>query len=171
MSEPLRLVVVGDSGVGKTSLLLSWTTRCFTESYEPTVFENSRAHITLDGTPHELLLVDTTGSEEWDSLYPLAWLNADCFLLCFSLVDRTSLENSIHKWAAEIRKNAGPAGGFIVLVGTKSDMRTPATADPVTTSQGHVAATSSKIPVYLECSSKTQRVFTHACSYFVLFFL
>eukprot|EP00697_Spironema_sp_BW2_P001516 gnl/Spiro4/12047_TR6355_c0_g1_i1.p1 gnl/Spiro4/12047_TR6355_c0_g1~~gnl/Spiro4/12047_TR6355_c0_g1_i1.p1 ORF type:complete len:167 (-),score=34.88 gnl/Spiro4/12047_TR6355_c0_g1_i1:68-568(-) len=131
MSEPLRLVVVGDSGVGKTSLLLSWTTRCFTESYEPTVFENSRAHITLDGTPHELLLVDTTGSEEWDSLYPL--------------------------WAAEIRKNAGPAGGFIVLVGTKSDMRTPATADPVTTSQGHVAATSSKIPVYLECSSKTQQ--------------
>ena len=46
---------------------------------------------------------DTAGQEEYDRLRPMAYTDTDVFIVCFSMVDRDSLENILNKWAPEVR--------------------------------------------------------------------
>ena len=68
MANILKCVVVGDGGVGKTSLLISFTTNTFPSDYVPTVFENYTAEVSVGDTVHQVGLFDTAGQEEFDKL-------------------------------------------------------------------------------------------------------
>ena len=68
MANILKCVVVGDGGVGKTSLLISFTTKTFPSDYVPTVFENYTAEVSVEDTVHQVGLFDTAGQEEFDRL-------------------------------------------------------------------------------------------------------
>lgn len=120
--KTIKCVCVGDGGVGKTSMLISYCTDAFPEEYVPTVFDNYHAELTLNGEEISLGLWDTAGQEEYDRLRPLSYPFTDVFIICYSVTEPASLENVKTKWLPEMRIHC-PKVPFI-LIGTKGDIRT-----------------------------------------------
>lgn len=161
--QNIKCVVVGDGAVGKTCLLISYTTNAFPGEYIPTVFDNYSANVMVDGKPINLGLWDTAGQEDYDRLRPLSYPQTDVFLICFSVISQASAGNVVSKWFKEINNHC--PGTPIVLVGTKADLR----EDPQTKAQleqkGVKMVTALKADEiskeigacnYVECSALTQ---------------
>jgi len=85
-AKRVKLVVVGDGAVGKTSLLIRYATGEFPNEYVPTVFENYTAQMKRETDVILLHLWDTAGQEDYDRLRPLSYPGADVVLLCFSTI-------------------------------------------------------------------------------------
>jgi len=158
----IKMVVVGDGAVGKTSLLISYATDKFPEEYVPTVFENYSTQIPReDGSTILLHLWDTAGQEDYDRLRPLSYPGADIVLLCFSTVNRASFQAIKEKWYPEVNHYVRETP--YILVGTKIDCRENKQVDPnlgrfdpVSTEMGQKMAEEIKAIKYLEVSAKTR---------------
>jgi len=163
MGQDIKLMVVGDGSVGKTCLLISYTTNSFPGEYLPTVFDNYNANAIVEGNPVNLGLWDTAGSEEYDTLRPLSYPGTDVFLICFSIFSPESFENVTKKWYKEITEHAPDTP--IILVGTKLDLRQKpeaiqslkeANQEPISTEKGEALMKKIGAKKYLECSALTQ---------------
>lgn len=177
----IKCVVVGDGAVGKTSLLISYTTNTFPRDYIPTVFDNYSTTIRLPGVQkdeepqlYKLNLWDTAGQEEYDRLRPLSYPQTDIFLVCFSISEPSSLKNVVDKWYPEIVQNSSTESSEfhqklgrypIFLVGTKADLRDDAeqsrrlqevNAQFVTPEQVEEVVKQCGFMGYVECSAATQ---------------
>ncbi|XP_048780651.2 rho-related protein racA-like isoform X2 [Ostrea edulis] len=138
--ENLKLVVVGDGGVGKSCLLIAYTTNAFPAEYIPTVFDNYSANVMVDGVPYCLGLWDTAGQEDYDRLRPLSYPMTDVFLLCYSIENRCSFDNIESKWILELRHFCPDIP--VMLVGCKIDLRSTSSRSEefVTTEEGKAMA-------------------------------
>jgi len=161
--QNIKCVVVGDGAVGKTCLLISYTTNAFPGEYIPTVFDNYSANVMVDGKPINLGLWDTAGQEDYDRLRPLSYPQTDVFLVCFSVISRASFENVSAKWNPEISHHA--PGTPIILVGTKADLRNDAKmkenlaakgSSMVTKEEAEQMAKKIGAKKFLECSALSQ---------------
>jgi Ras-related C3 botulinum toxin substrate 1 len=161
----VQCVVVGDGAVGKTCLLISYTTGAFPEDYVPTIFDNFSANVIVDNQVINLGLWDTAGQEEYDRLRPLSYPQANVFLLCYSVVNRISLENIKIKWNPEVRYYCPLAPK--VLVATKTDLRDNPSSDearllkkrgivPISSEEGAKMAQEIGAAAFKECSARNQ---------------
>lgn len=163
----IKCVVVGDSEVEKTSLLISYVTLLQDVSspseYIPTVFDNYTINVTVDGKPVSLGLWDTAGQEDYDRLRPLSYPKTDVFVVCFSLVSPASFENVKAKWYPEIRQHCPNTP--IILVGAMLDLRDNQEIidklkkmghAPIDYSQGLQMQREIGAVNYLECSALTR---------------
>ncbi|XP_046393539.1 ras-like GTP-binding protein RhoL [Ischnura elegans] len=160
--RPIKITAVGDGMVGKTCLLITYTTKKFPTEYVPTVFDNFADNITVDGQEINMILWDTAGQEDYERLRPLSYPNTNCFLLCFSISNRSSFENIVTKWTPEIKHHCPDVP--IILVATKTDLRQnpgndddpkkPAVEDLIQNSEGKKLRQRIKAAGYVECSAK-----------------
>ncbi|KAM9841359.1 rho-related GTP-binding protein RhoF [Aulostomus maculatus] len=161
--EELKIVVVGDGGCGKTSLLLVYAKGAFPEKYAPSVFEKYVTTLSLGGKEIKLNLYDTAGQEDYDRLRPLSYREANLVLVCFDVTNPISFENVMIKWYPEVKHFCRDIP--VILIGCKTDLRKDKECTrklkamdqaPVTYSQGEAAQQEMKAELYLECSAKHQ---------------
>ncbi|XP_049623830.1 rho-related GTP-binding protein RhoF [Suncus etruscus] len=159
--KELKIVVVGDGGCGKTSLLMVHCRGAFPERYAPTVFEKYSATVTVGSKEVTLNLYDTAGQEDYDRLRPLSYHNAQLVLICYDVMNPTSYDNVLIKWYPEVTHFC--RGTPTVLIGCKTDLRKDkeilrrlraAQLEPITYAQGVSASEHIRAACYLECSAK-----------------
>lgn len=162
--QSIKCVAVGDGAVGKTSLLISYTTNSFPGEYIPTVFDNYSANVMVDGTPLNINLWDTAGQEDYDRLRPLSYPQTDIFLLAYSIISPASLDNIANKWYPEISHYCPNTP--VILVGTKADLRNDQhiisrlaekNISLTTPEQGQAVGKQINATKTLECSALTQK--------------
>eukprot|EP01123_Difflugia_compressa_P009785 TRINITY_DN3354_c0_g1_i1.p1 TRINITY_DN3354_c0_g1~~TRINITY_DN3354_c0_g1_i1.p1 ORF type:complete len:198 (-),score=34.32 TRINITY_DN3354_c0_g1_i1:73-666(-) len=154
--ENVKLVVVGDGAVGKTCLLIGYTSNSFLDEYVPTVFDNFSTNVQVGNKIAAISLWDTAGQEDFDRLRPLSYMDTDIFLLCFSLTHLSSFANISTKWHPEVNHYCPTS--LQLLVGTKLDLRDNSTSEKevISTQQGQKLATAINAVRYMECSALTQ---------------
>ncbi|CAL4137203.1 unnamed protein product, partial [Meganyctiphanes norvegica] len=159
----LKCVIIGDGAVGKTCLLISYTTNEFPTDYVPTVFDNYAVNIMIAGEQYSMALFDTAGQEDYDRLRPLSYPQTDVFLICYSVIDPISYRNVESKWLPEIKRHQVKCP--FLLVGTKSDLRgdqitlaklAGQSLRPISADQGERTANRVGAAKYVECSALTR---------------
>ncbi|CAL4066966.1 unnamed protein product [Meganyctiphanes norvegica] len=148
-----KIVTVGDGTVGKTCVLIAYTQNAFPVEYVPTVFENYSGDITVDDRKYGVNLWDTAGQEGYDRVRLLAYNGTNCFLVCFSVVDKKSFENVTATWLPEIRQQCPNIP--VILVGTKSDLRgTVGAGQEIMAAEAKKLASREHLVAYVETSAK-----------------
>ncbi|KAG1792432.1 P-loop containing nucleoside triphosphate hydrolase protein [Suillus plorans] len=117
-----KIVVMGNTGVGKTSLLHRYTQNKFDPrnmtSTTGAFFVTKKVHI--DGLKVRLQLWDTAGQERFRSMAPMYYRGANAALLLYDITNAATFED-IRGWLAELKKNCPPEL-IIYIVGSKADL-------------------------------------------------
>ncbi len=120
-TKTCKLVMLGDSGVGKSSLVGRYINGNFFEFQEPTIGAAFNVkNLNMNGLTVKLEIWDTAGQERYKSLAPMYYRGAQIALICYDTTDQDSF-NGAKLWFEEIDKK-GPSKCVKILVGTKVDL-------------------------------------------------
>ncbi|CAK9859058.1 unnamed protein product [Sphagnum jensenii] len=120
-SSMIKLVLLGDGRVGKTSLVLRYVDNVFSDKQVATVQASYLTkRLTVDGESVTLSIWDTAGQERFHALGPIYYRDADAALLVYNLLCKDSF-NRVQSWVKELRKMANK-NIVLVIAGNKSDM-------------------------------------------------
>eukprot|EP00026_Physarum_polycephalum_P015168 Phypoly_transcript_15792.p1 GENE.Phypoly_transcript_15792~~Phypoly_transcript_15792.p1 ORF type:complete len:226 (+),score=32.60 Phypoly_transcript_15792:161-838(+) len=162
--DHFKIVVVGDGAVGKTCLLTTFLRKRFPTDYIPTLLDISFGKMKSGDCSISISLWDTASREDFSKLRILTYTGAHCALVCFSVVNATSLNNAKTKYVPDL-KNIIP-GVPIILVGLKTDLRSDTKTiqqlekygeKMVTYEEAEEAAKYMKVAKYMECSALQQK--------------
>ncbi|KAI7502330.1 hypothetical protein KC347_g9001 [Hortaea werneckii] len=120
-SSSVKLVLLGEAAVGKSSLVLRFVNNDFQPNKEPTIgaaFLTQKCQLPARTIKFEIW--DTAGQERFASLAPMYYRNAQSALVVYDVTKKSSLTKARH-WVAELQRQASP-GIVIALVGNKKDL-------------------------------------------------
>jgi len=166
----VKVVVLGNLGVGKTSLVSRFYTGAFSPDHIPTVFRNYSQTVFHGDKEIELSVWDTEmwdtsfsirnmaqrsildpeGGEDYSGMRKLTYNNTDVFLFCFALNDRESFEYVKHQWYKDVTTSAPVTPYVTVLCGTKADLKQERA---VTSEEAIKTANELNCCAYVECSA------------------
>ncbi|PKU79279.1 ras-related protein RIC2 [Dendrobium catenatum] len=117
-----KLVLIGDSGVGKSNLLSRFTRNEFNLESKSTIgVEFATKSLNVDGKIIKAQIWDTAGQERYRAITSAYYRGAVGALLVFDVTRRATFEN-IERWLRELREHTDP-NIVVMLVGNKSDLR------------------------------------------------
>ncbi|KAI3846115.1 hypothetical protein MKW98_015484 [Papaver atlanticum] len=147
----IKLLLIGDSGVGKSCLLLRFSDDSFTTSFITTIGIDFKIRtVELEGKRIKLQIWDTAGQERFRTITTAYYRGAMGILLVYDVTDESSF-NNIKNWIKNIEQHASDNVNKI-LVGNKADMDESKRAIP--TSRGQALADEYGIK-FFETSAKT----------------
>mmetsp|Transcript_7139 Transcript_7139/g.17410 ORF Transcript_7139/g.17410 Transcript_7139/m.17410 type:complete len:294 (-) Transcript_7139:1487-2368(-) len=145
-----KLVMLGETFTGKTSLVLRFAEGYYRESSRnPTVgafFITKR--LTVQGMTAKIQIWDTAGQEQFKKLAPMYYKNAAAAIICYDVTSPKSFE-TLEYWMNKLQQNVPPGGIVIAMCATKCDLE----EDPDTSQAEKLAEETGAI--FLKTSSKT----------------
>lgn len=121
-TQKLKIVLVGDGGVGKTSFAKKLRIGEFTRKYIPTM--GIEVHPVVFNTNKHVVIMnfwDTAGQERFGGLKEGYYINGDAFLVFYDITNNISYKN-VPNWVKNIKETVGKSVP-IFIVGTKSDRK------------------------------------------------
>jgi len=145
-----KLLLIGDSGVGKSCLLLRFADHTYTESYISTIGVDFKIRtIDLDGKTIKLQIWDTAGQERFRTITSSYYRGAHGIIVVYDVTDSDSF-NNVKQWLNEIDRYASENVNKL-LVGNKCDLVNKKAVDYET-----AKAFADKLDIpFLETSAKT----------------
>jgi len=144
-----KLLIIGDSGVGKSCLLLRFADDIFTDSFISTIGVDFKIKtVDIDGCKIKLQIWDTAGQERFRTITSSYYRGAHGIIVVYDVTEQKSFTN-VMKWLKEIDTFAGPQVQKL-LVGNKCDMESSRTVSAET---GKEMANKLEIP-FVETSAK-----------------
>ncbi|KAK9451515.1 ras family-domain-containing protein [Limtongia smithiae] len=145
----IKLLLIGDSGVGKSCLLLRFSEDSFTPSFITTIGIDFKIRtIDLDGKRIKMQIWDTAGQERFRTITTAYYRGAMGILLVYDVTDEKSF-NNIRNWFSNVEQHASE-GVNKLLIGNKCDWEEKRA---VSTEQGRALANELDIP-FIEASAK-----------------
>ena len=118
----LKMVMLGDSGVGKTSLVKCWSSKVFEPDQVPTVGAISSLHqVKLGSDNVDISLWDTAGQEVYDSLTPLFLRQIAVAILTVAMENSDSFR-TMNKWTEMISQTCQESPPIVLAV-NKTDLK------------------------------------------------
>ena len=116
-----KIILIGDSSVGKSCLTIRATKDSYLNNYTPTVgFEFFNLNLKIKEKNIKLQIWDTCGQEKFRSLISNFYRNSSLAIIVYSIIDPESF-NHIDQWLNEIKTQTSP-DIKIFLIGNKSDL-------------------------------------------------
>jgi len=145
-----KLLLIGDSGVGKSCLLLRFADDTFVESFISTIGVDFKIRtLDIDGKTVKLQIWDTAGQERFRTITSSYYRGAHGIIIVYDLTDRASFSN-VKQWMTEIDRYACQSVNRL-LIGNKADLKEKRVMSPT---EGKEFADSLGI-TYLETSAKS----------------
>ncbi len=117
----IRLMLIGDSNVGKTSIIKRYCKNQFSPSYISTVgIDFETKYLRLNGKIINLQIWDTAGQERYKVLAKNYYKNSDGFIIVYDITDKKSF-NNVANWITQIKDSASE-NVKCVLLGNKCDL-------------------------------------------------
>ena len=118
----LKIILVGDSSVGKSSILLKYDSNTFLDIYNATIgMDFIYKDVQVDGIKIKLQVMDTAGQEKYRSMIPSYFKGVDGIFLVFDLSQRSSFD-SLDNWIKIIGNYFNITPNNLILLGNKSDL-------------------------------------------------
>ena len=159
-----KIIVIGDSGVGKSCLTMKATKNIFENYYSPTIgFEFYTFNVRIKEKNIRLQIWDTCGQEVYRSLINGFYRNSSLAILVYSIDSMKSFRN-LEIWVNEIKLNSSP-NVKVFLIGNKKDLEEKR---EVSSTKGKQFYKDHNLNMFLETSAKTgfnsQKVFVEAAN-------
>ena len=146
----LKYIIIGDSSVGKSNILLRYVHNSFNPEFLTTIgVEFGAKNIEINKKIFRIQIWDTAGQENFRSITRAYYKNSVCALIVYDISNRSSFENVI-SWIEDC-KGQSPKSIFIILVGNKNDLENER---QVSYEEGLEFAKNNNI-VFFETSAKT----------------
>ena len=117
----LKYVIIGDSGVGKSNILLQYINGKFVEDFKATVgVEFGAKNIEINNRIYRIQVWDTAGQEQFRSIARAYYKNSVCACIVYDITSRNSF-NSIQNWIDDCTKQT-PKSILLILIGNKNDL-------------------------------------------------
>lgn len=150
-AREVKVVLLGDTGVGKSSLVLRFITNEFKPYYESTIGASFMSKlIMVDGSPMKFQIWDTAGQEKYHSLAPMYYKGAAAAIVVYDITNESTFK-TLQDWVAEL-KSKGPENIVIAVAGNKSDLADQRQVD-TPSAEAYAASIGAS---FLETSAKTK---------------
>lgn len=117
----LKIVIVGDSGVGKTNILARFTKDKFFPDSKSTIgVEFATKSMTIEDKEVKATIWDTAGQDRYRAITSAYYRGANAVLLCYDITAILTF-NNVKRWLDEAREHVDP-GTLVLLVGNKCDL-------------------------------------------------
>jgi small GTP-binding protein len=117
----VKAIILGDSGVGKTSMVLRFVSNVFKKYSEVTIGASYLTKtLTINDNIYKFFIWDTSGEEKYHSLAALYYRGSDIAIIVYDITQKQSFI-SVKRWIKELKDN-GPVNISFAIIGNKNDL-------------------------------------------------